>query len=342
MSIFTVARLRRNIFANSDIGIMINNKEVDGPHYNRVFGADANFRFGQAFSVNGYLAKSFSPITGKDAKDMAYNAGFNYQDGTFDLNGSYTDIQENFTNEMGFVPRTGIRKFWGFAAYSWRPVALQKWIRSLRPHAPLTYIIDPEGKIETREVGYHINVFFQDGSLIEIGANPTFENISQPFRISNANNVYVPAGSYRFTDYFIRASSDESRSLSGSGQFELGDYYGGYKHTYSFGASYRVNYKLNASFNYTHNNISLPQPNGHFRTNLFLARINYSFSTTMFLKALVQYNSDWHLWSSNIRFNIIHHPLSDFFLVYNEQRDELSGKLIDRAVIAKFTYTFVR
>ena len=99
---------------------------------------------------------------------------------------------------------------------------------------------------------------------------------------------------------------------------------------------------MNASFDYTHNNISLPQPNGHFKTNLLLARFNYSFSTTIFLKALVQYNSDLRQWSSNIRFNIIHRPLSDFFLVYNEQRDELSGQLLDRAVIAKFTYMFAK
>ena len=121
-----------------------------------------------------------------------------------------------------------------------------------------------------------------------------------------------------------------------------GDYYGGYKHTYQIGATYRVNYKLNTSFTYTHNNISLPQPNGHFKTHLLSARFNYSFSTAMFLNALVQYNSDARQWSSNIRFNIIHRPLSDFFLVYNERRDSLSGDLVDRAVIAKFTYMFAK
>jgi hypothetical protein len=101
---FTVARVRRNILANSDIGIMMTNKEESGPHYNRVVGADANFRFGQAFSVNGYLAKSFSPIAGKDTKNLAYNAGLNYEDETYSVNVSYTSIPENFTNEMGFVP----------------------------------------------------------------------------------------------------------------------------------------------------------------------------------------------------------------------------------------------
>jgi hypothetical protein len=63
-----------------------------------------------------------------------------------------------------------------------------------------------------------------------------------------------------------------------------------------------------------------------------------NMSTRMFLNALLQYNTDARQWSSNIRFNIIHRPLSDFFLVFNENRDSRTNDLLDRAVIAKMTY----
>ena len=102
-----------------------------------------------------------------------------------------------------------------------------------------------------------------------------------------------------------------------------------------------LNYKMNASLSYTLNNISLAGPNGRFKTHL-LTRLNYSFSTAVFLNALVQCNSDARQWSSNIRFNIIHRPLSDFFLVYNERRNSTTGDLNDRAVVAKLTYMFSR
>lgn len=321
---------------------MMTNKEVEGTHYNRVFGADASIRFGQALSVNGYLAESFSPLAGKNEENLAYNAGFNYQDGTYTVDATYTGIQKNFTNEMGFVPRLGIHKFSSFIAYDWRPEALRKWVRSLRPHTMITHITDSQGKVETRDVGPHLGINFQNGSAIEVGSNSELENIRQPFVISNANGIWVPVGLYKYKSHFIRGNSDQSRRLSGSGRFEVGDFYGGYRHSYTVGASYRVNSKMNAAFNYTHNNISLPQPGAHFKTNLLLLRFNYSFSTTVFLKALVQYNSDLRQWSSNVRFNIIHRPLSDFFLVYNEQRDDLSGKLLDRTIIAKFTYMFAK
>ena len=68
------------------------------------------------------------------------------------------------------------------------------------------------------------------------------------------------------------------------------------------------------------------------------SRINYNFNSTMFVNALVQYNSDTDQLSSNLRFNLIHRPLSDIFIVYNERRDDRTGLMLSRAVIAKMTY----
>ena len=120
----------------------------------------------------------------------------------------------------------------------------------------------------------------------------------------------------------------------------LGDFYTGYRHLYTVGGAFRYNHKINTSFSFTHNNINLPE--GHFKTNLLGIRANYDFSTKMFLNAFIQCNNDTRQWSSNVRFNLIHRPLSDFFLVYNERRDSISGDLINRAIIAKFTYMIAR
>ncbi len=73
-------------------------------------------------------------------------------------------------------------------------------------------------------------------------------------------------------------------------------------------------------------------------TKLLTTRLNYNLNTKMFVNALLQYNSDSRQWSSNLRFNFIHRPLSDFFVVYNERRDDRTGDLVDRAVVLKMTY----
>ena len=59
----------------------------------------------------------------------------------------------------------------------------------------------------------------------------------------------------------------------------------------------------------------------------------------MFLNALIQYNSTVREVESDIRFNYIYKPLSDFFLVYNERRTT-TGEVTERALIAKVTYLF--
>jgi hypothetical protein len=161
-----------------------------------------------------------------------------------------------------------------------------------------------------------------------------------PFTINRRRNIVIPAGVYDFYEYLFMGNTDTSRRIFGNARAMIGPFYTGYKHTYTLGGTLRVSNHLHTSFNYTHNNINLPE--GHFKTNLLNMRVNYAFSTAMFLNALIQYNNDSQQWSSNVRFNFIHRPLSDLFVVYNERRNSVTGDLIDRAVIAKVTYMIAR
>jgi hypothetical protein len=81
-------------------------------------------------------------------------------------------------------------------------------------------------------------------------------------------------------------------------------------------------------------------PNGAFRTTLVGARLLYGFSPRVFLNGFFQYNTDTHQFTSNIRFNVIHHPLSDLYIVYNDSRDARDGSPVERAFIVKFTNLF--
>ena len=76
----------------------------------------------------------------------------------------------------------------------------------------------------------------------------------------------------------------------------------------------------------------------HISRRAFLARRRGGEKLRRGARCLVQYNTDAGEWSLNVRFNIIHHLLSDFFLVFNQRRDTDTGGLLDRAVVAKMTY----
>ena len=60
----------------------------------------------------------------------------------------------------------------------------------------------------------------------------------------------------------------------------------------------------------------------------------------MFLDTLLQYRNDVKQFSANVRFNLIHRPLSDFFVVYNESQFIDSIQTAGRGVVVKYTQMF--
>ena len=114
-------------------------------------------------------------------------------------------------------------------------------------------------------------------------------------------------------------NSNQSKLLSGNVDYRWSDFYSGERTEFVLSAQVRPGYRFSTSVNYTHNHISLPQ--GAFTTNLVGFRANYTFNAKMFLNSFIQYNSESSQISSNIRFRLIHRPLSDIYLVYNDVHD---------------------
>ena len=335
---FTALRLRRNVLANSDIGIIALNKETHGPAFNRVVGTDANFRFFDSLDVNLSLARTFSPAAavGNDGSESTGNASLHYRDRRWELQGTYVRIGERFNDEMGFVPRTGVSKFDSTYGARFRPTRLSKWLRELFPHLGVTNVSWLTGELQSRLIGAHMSINLQDGSGGELGVDPTTENLIAPFTINRRRGIVIPIGRYEFNDWHSTWRTNASAPFSLNGRVSVGDFYDGHKQTYSVGAAVRLGGRLNASINESRNQIQLRA--GRYTTDLIGARIEYGFSTIAFANALLQYNTDAREWNSNLRFNLIHHRLSDFFLVFNDRRDSITGDLIDRALVAKMTY----
>ena len=335
---FTALRLRRNVLTNSDIGVIFLNKEVNGPRFNRVAGADANFRFFESLDVNAAIARTFSPAAAVPAvgSDVMGNAGVHYRDRRWELQGTYSRIGERFNDEVGFVPRVGISKFDSTYGARFRPRPLSKWLRELFPHLGVTNVSWLTGELQSRLIGAHMSINLQDGSGGEMGVDPTTENLIVPFTINRRRGIIIPVGRYEFNDWHTSWRTNTSSPVSLNGRVDVGDFYDGSKQSYSIGAAVRLRGRLNASINESRNQIQLRA--GRYTTDLIQARVEYGFSTIAFANALLQYNTDAREWTSNLRFNVIHHRLSDFFLVFNERRDSNTGGLLDRALVAKMTY----
>jgi len=338
---FTALRLRRNILANSDIGVMMVNKDPKGGDYNRGFGADANFRFLRDLTASVSVAKSASPkhrLAGS-GDDWYSKSSAGYRSNRWEARGMYQTIGSRFNDEMGFVPRRGVDNSEFYLGARFRPRRMQRWLRETFPHIQFeNFSRRNGGGLESRYMDWHWPVTFQNSTFVEIGTNPNIEVIDERFSINSRRRIFVNPGRYEFKEHFILVNTNSSAPFSMNLRAGTGEFYDGYRRNYTIGGTFRLNQHFNVSLSDQINDIELGS--GSYVTHLLTGRFNVYFSTRMFVNALVQYNTDTHQWSSNVRLDIIHRPLSDIYLVYNERRDYRSGDLIARAIIAKMTYLF--
>ena len=100
----------------------------------------------------------------------------------------------------------------------------------------------------------------------------------------------------------------------------LGELWSGTQKSLTLGMNFKPSYAFRASLGMTRTDADLDLPDDSFVRTLWTVRTNYSFNRDMFIDALVQYDAALDVFNSNLRFNLIHAPLSDLFIVWNEQR----------------------
>ena len=327
---FSVARIRRDILVNSEVGGIFINKQENGGDFNRTYGLDANLKFG-FLDIASFVLNTDSP--GIEGDDKAARVRVAYQDRFWDVQGEYLLIEKDFNPEVGFAPRRGIRKSRGRFGIKPRPGERIPSVRDFRPSVAIDYITNEENILETRIVDSRFAVLFQDISYLVFSHKTIFERLDEPFFIRPTQSI--PIGDYDFNEFSAFFASDPSRMFGGNAFVSTGGFFDGDKDTYSLGFHLQPGYHFRADVTWSHDDVSLPS--GDFTTQLVNTRLNYSFTPSVFLNTLIQYNSTRREISSNIRFNFIYKPLSDFFLVYNERRST-TGEVRERALIAKVTY----
>jgi hypothetical protein len=160
--------------------------------------------------------------------------------------------------------------------------------------------------------------------------------IATRFPLNTARTAWVEPGRYEFNEYFIFWNTNAASRVSVNSRYTIGPFYGGYRRAYTVTPSLR----LNAHFNAAAWCADQRHLDADRRVRLEAAddagELQLHHQHVLQRAGPVQQRQPQ--WTSNLRFNIIHRPLSDFFLVYNERRDERSGILLSRALIAKLTY----
>ena len=312
---FFVGRYSRDILARSKVGgIVINKEAVDGAHYNRTFALDTSLAPHPFFSVTGFIAKTESPGLSND--DLMGHVMLSWLSPAARVYSEYTDIQENFNDEVGFVPRVGIRRSKLHAQWNPRP---GKWgIRSMDPMMFIEYITDQGNRLLSRRTHHMIGFQLEDGSSLTLIANKEFEQLDLPFEITS--DVTIPAGTYRFWNPSLRYNSDPSRRVSASATYSPQGFFGGTRTDWTTEVNLRASSRVAAGASFSRSDIDLPD--GSFVADLAAVQFDLALSPEMTVRSLTQYNSTTDGLSTSIRFNWIYRPGSDIYIAYDELRDD--------------------
>ena len=319
---YGVVRIRKNVLRASDIGgfFQVRDQVDQEGDYNRVFGLDAYIRFPGELDWSSYYAWSQSPLF--TSGEYAWRSSLNREGNFHHVKLGLMEIGEGFTNDTGFFRRTGIRKYfidWGIRP---RPESFRAiGVREIHPHITWNYYDDLDGDIVAKRLHSGVTFFLESGGNVQLATDASTETISDPFTLDSRVDP-IPPGRWDWTTWVLSGATDASRLVSLNYRGTVGGLWSGTQRSFSGGLTLRPSYKFRSTVSLQRTSADLDEPDASFVKTFWTARTNYSFNRNMFVDALVQYDPASKLLNSNIRFNLIHHPLSDLFLVWNEQRFE--------------------
>jgi hypothetical protein len=340
---FTVVRLRRNVGGGSDVGVLYMQRQSTetADDVNRVAGFDANIRFFNRLDWNSYAVATRT--RGLSGDQYAARTSLNFEGNFFHGKAGVMSLGEHFNNDLGFYRRIGVKKWFTDIGIRPRPEALRRrGIRELHPHIVWDLFTDQQNHMVQKRLHSGQTFFFENGGVLEFSYNPAFNQLSSPLKL-NRDADSLPVGPYGWNEFGILANTDQSKPLSLSSRWTFGGLYNGNQKTVSATVTWRPNYHLRLSTGVQRTDAALDLPRGDFVNAVYTVRANYSFTPAMFIDALSQYDPSSKQLNANVRFNLIHHPLSDLFIVYNDQRFlTADAPIAGRSISIKLTQMLAR
>jgi hypothetical protein len=334
---FSVARVKTHLPGGNSVGVMFLNRQETGvgaspADYNRSFGVDGNFNLFQNLVVSTYLARTDEPSPmGDDQRIGMFQAA--WRDALFDVSVLAKHVGDGFNPRMGFVDRRAVRRV--FTTVGAHPQIQKGPLLRINPYLDYDAYSDLDGNLESRWISGGMNLVFYDGGMLTFELSDRFEGVFEPTSIAG---IQVAEGEYDFREVTARYVASGSHVLSGILSVSHGGFYDGERTSVGASAVFRPNAHLRLDLGVQHNDLEMAGES--FTADLFSAQIRYARDVRTFFMAFIQYNEATEELVTNARFNLIHAPLSDVFLVLTERRSlahEVAQPVLERGVTLKVT-----
>ncbi|MTI40832.1 DUF5916 domain-containing protein [Fulvivirga lutimaris] len=349
----TVGAFNYKVLNRSQIkGLFVNRQEVGNENindYSRNFGAEFTY-----ISKNGNFnnnIKFHQSATDENRNGSYLGVQGNYITRTFGSGWTLDVLDKDYEADLGFTPR-----IFNYDAENDETVRqgytlFNPWVRFTH------YTKNTDSKIISHTIRTWHNFYFDGEEAFYERQN----NIAYDLRFLNTSSITVsahnrqvelqfetnflgdefdnlPKDKYNFSSTSISYTSDERKKFTYNASATYGDFFNGNITTIGASSNIRIGYRANFSLSYDYNSIRLPENFGEVDLHLFKVKGLFSLTNKLFFNNTIQYNTQSTNFSVFSKLQWRYAPLSDIFLIYNENKDTDSFSLINRSIILKLTY----
>ncbi len=339
--------LQQKLFSRSNLGFFFINRQAIGAsdflpedeEFNRVVGLDYNLASADnSWRGKFYAHKSFQPGDNEGNYSLGFNLGKNtrYVNAFIDI----VQIDEEFNSDLGFIPRKDIFKmanivqgnFWPKKGKVNRYQAELFSVVTWRPNLDFLY----SDYLFNASVGANFNTLEEIG----IGFQKRFVFLTDEFEPTGTDGaIALPANTgYHFNSVGFSFESDERKLFNFRIETNYGDFFNGTTLSTASRFSLRFQPKVELGLNVRYDRIDLPQPYSDADIWLISPRATITFSKSVFWSTLVQYSNQRDNLGVNSRLQWRFAPLSDLFIVYNDNYFVDTFMPRSRSINLKLTY----
>jgi len=343
----TVVALQKKMFSRSNLSFLFINREAFGDYefleptdrYNRVVGVDYNLASADNTWVGKFFYhKSFASQIGN--ADDAAGGTLEYFTKNLNLGFRSSYVGNDFRSDLGFVRRTDIVALRPYVEYNFWPEKSKLIRHGFRfgPNAIFRPTFDFQNTDYT--IFYSWDAQFQGQEEVGVRVFDRYTFLVEPFDPTGTDGAVELPGDlgYHYLSGEIGFQSDRRKVFSYDMEVGYGEFYNGTRSTFEGSAALRLQPKVLLSLNLRYNGINLPEPFPSADIWLVSPRVEITFNRSIFWTTLVQYGNQSDNLGINSRLQWRFAPLSDLFIVYNDNYFVNNFMPRNRSINLKLTY----
>lgn len=339
--------LQRTLFTRSNLGLFLLNRQsfedytflVPENEYNRVFGIDYNLATADnTWTGKFYLHKSFQP--GDFKGNLSTEATLSYNTRKYNVTTDFLYIDNDFRSDLGYIPRTDVFKSRNLVGRSFYPKSGIITRHGFQLLTSLYWQPSLDLKKTDHDLEFSWSAYLRDLSTFELRASNQYIFLTRDFDPTRTQGATPLPGNngYTFNQATILYQSNMAQLFSYNVESTIGQFYNGQNTNLRGTLSFRYQPWVLFSLVFNYSGIRLPEPYSDADIWLLSPKIDITFSKSLFWSTLVQYSNQRENLGLNSRLQWRFAPLSDLYLVYNDNyfTDNFSPRF--RSINLKLTY----